>query len=224
MSNSTEKPAVEPHGFGRSPFWLVGGAVLVGLALSLLLFGGDWWGQKASQGGQGATAVLPQLALTPGAARVAELPAQSLDWLAVGDTAYNFYLPDLDGNLIDLESFRGQPVILNFWATWCAPCRQEMPALQAVYDAYQADELVILAVNAQESHQDVTDFFNELDLTFTPLLDYEGEIINLYSIFNFPTTYFVDEAGRVTAVHRGQLSEEQIATYLDATLQAQQEN
>lgn len=138
--------------------------------------------------------------------------------MEVGDTAYNFYLSDLDGQNLNLEAFRGQPVILNFWATWCGPCRVEMPALQAAYESHQADELVILAVNDQEAHQDVADFFSELELTFTPLLDQEGEVSRLYHVFNFPTTYFIDEDGRVTAVHRGVLSAEQIETYLAATL------
>jgi peroxiredoxin len=221
MDDSTEKAPLKPPDRGRSPFWLVGGAVLIGLALALLLFGGDWWGDGGVRYG-GETAVLPQLSAQTDGARVAELPPpSSANWLAVGDTAYNFFLPDLDGNVIDLESFRGRPVIINFWATWCAPCRQEMPDLQAVYEERQGDELVILAVNSQESYQEVADFFAELELTFTPLLDYEGEIVNLYNVFNFPTTYFVDAEGQITAVHRGQLSEEQIEAYLDATIPAQ---
>lgn len=201
----------EPH--GRSPLLFIGGAILLGVALSLLLFGSNLWGSDRED-----TAVFPQLASQPGTAKIAALPASSTELLEVGDTAYNFYLNDLDGNIVDLESFRGQPVILNFWATWCAPCRVEMPALQAAYEAHQDDGLVILAVNDEETYQEVADFFAELGLTFTPLLDAEGEISRLYNVFNFPSSYFIDGTGRITAVHRGLLTDEQIETYLAATI------
>ena len=194
------------------PFLFLGGAVLLGLALALLLFGSGWFGDGAAR----ETAVLPQLPAPDGSARVAELPASNGRFLEAGDVAYNFYLSDLDGNIIDLESFRGQPVIINFWATWCPPCRVEMPALQAAYEAHEADGLVILAVNSGESYQQVDKFFAEFGLTFTPLLDSEGTITRLYNIFNFPSTYFVDEAGVITAVHRGALNLQQIETYLNA--------
>lgn len=212
------KPAdssLEPEKLhGRSPILLIGGAILLGLAFSLLLFGGNLLsGEKA-----GDTAVFQQLPAQTGDAKVAQLPPSSSKLLTAGDTAYNFYLNDLDGNTVDLESFRGQPVIVNFWATWCAPCRVEMPALQTAYESHQEDGLVILAVNDQESHQEVSKFVDELGLTFTPLLDSEGEISHLYSVFNFPSTYFVDSTGTITAVHRGLLTTEQIETYLATTL------
>lgn len=212
-SESSPSPA-QPH--GRSPLFLVGGAVLVGLALALLLFGGGWLDDESSTDGQ--SALFTQLPAQSGDARVAQLPASSGKLLAVGDTAYNFFLSDLEGNVVNLESFRGQPVIVNFWATWCAPCRLEMPALQAAYDSHQDDGLVVLAINDQESHQDVSEFIAELGLTITPLLDTEGQIARLYNVYNFPTTYFIDDAGRVTAVHRGLLTDEQIEEYLAVTL------
>jgi peroxiredoxin len=208
---SEVKPKPEQSN-GRSPFLFLGGAVLLGLALALLLFGSGWFGAGAER----ETAVLSQLPAPDGSARVAELPASSPAFLEVGDVAHNFYLSDLAGNIVDLESLRGRPVVINFWATWCAPCRVEMPALQAAYEAHQEDGLVILAVNSGESYQLVSDFFTEFGLTFTPLLDSEGTITRLYNIFNFPSTYFVDEDGVITAVHRGALNLEQIETYLNA--------
>lgn len=213
LVDSSPKPEKEAR-HGRSPLLLVGGAVLLGLALSLLLFGSSLLGR-----GQSAdTAVFQQLPAQTGDAKVAQLPASSSEILDVGDTAVNFYLHDLEGNIVDLEAFRGQPVILNFWATWCAPCRVEMPALEAAYQAHQDDGLVILAVNAQETHQEVTRFFDELGLTFTPLLDADGEISHLYNVYNFPSSYFIDAAGTITAVHRGLLTKQQIETYLADTI------
>jgi thiol-disulfide isomerase/thioredoxin len=128
-------------------------------------------------------------------------------------------LNDVDGRPVQLNDLRGQPVILNFWATWCAPCRVEMPDLQAVYERHQADGLVILAINREETAVTVRDFFyDELDLTFTPLLDETGDVSRLYGVANYPTSVFVDNEGMVTAVHLGLMIEEQIEGYLADTI------
>ncbi|MCZ7669811.1 MAG: TlpA family protein disulfide reductase [Chloroflexi bacterium] len=145
---------------------------------------------------------------------MAQIAPGSSGLLAVGDSAHNFHLPDLDGEVVSLEDFRGQPVIVNFWATWCAPCRLEMPALQAAQTQYADEGLVVLALNDQESAAAVAAFVAELDLNLTTLLDPEGVISALYQVYNFPTTYFIDGEGVITAVHRGLLTPEQIDVYL----------
>jgi cytochrome c biogenesis protein CcmG/thiol:disulfide interchange protein DsbE len=135
--------------------------------------------------------------------------------LTVGDTAYDFTLQDLNGNTHTLSDYRGQPVIINFWATWCAPCRIEMPELQAAFERYEEDGLVILAIDNDEPPDAVRAFFyDEMDLTFTPLLDDGAEVSDLYSVFNFPSTYFVNAQGEVTAIHLGPMVESQIDGYM----------
>ena len=195
---------------GRSPFLLLGGAILLGLAAALLIFGSSLFKQEES--------VLQQIPEGAGEATVAQLSSDSDGFLDVGDTALNFHLQDLAGDTVSLEDFRGQPVMINFWATWCAPCRIEMPALQATQDAHQDDDLVILAVNDQEAPDEVSQFVEELDLSLTTLVDQKGVVSELYNVFNFPTTYFVDGDGVITAVHRGFLVEEQIEEYLSNTI------
>ena len=183
---------------GRSP-------LLLGLAAGLLLFGGDLFG------GGSDTSVLEQVPLLS----APDSSSRRGDPLTVGDTAVDFTLADLEGSAVSLSDFRGQPVIINFWATWCAPCRIEMPELQAVYDAYRDDGLVILALDQDESPEQVRAFFyDEMDLTFTPLLDDGAQISALYGAINFPTTYFVNGEGEITAVHRGLMNEEIIIGYL----------
>jgi len=128
-------------------------------------------------------------------------------------------LNDLEGNEISLVDFRGRPVIINFWATWCGPCRIEMPELQEAFEEGQEAGLAILAVNMEETPEMVSRFFyDDLGLTFTPLLDREGEVTDLYGVFNLPTTYFVNPEGTIAAVHRGPLTGGQIDGYLHQTV------
>jgi cytochrome c biogenesis protein CcmG/thiol:disulfide interchange protein DsbE len=105
-------------------------------------------------------------------------------------------------------------VILNFWATWCAPCRVEMPALQAASERYADQGVVLLAVNASESRDQVADYMDELGLTFPAVLDPQGEIIDLYEVRVFPTTIWIDAEGVVRAEHYGALDDALIDDYL----------
>ena len=162
-------------GNGRSPFLLLGGAILLGLAAALLIFGSGLFKQDDS--------VLQQIPEGPGEDKVAQLSPDSSILLEVGDTAHNFHLQDLDGNTVSLEDFRGQPVMINFWATWCAPCRIEMPALQATQEAHQEDGLVVLAVNDQQTPDTISDFVEELGLSLTTLVDQKGVVSKLYNVF-----------------------------------------
>lgn len=186
---------------GRSSLLLVAGLFLIGLAAALLLFGGDLFNKTES-------ADLPQVSDDGG--------GPNLDTIQeIGAPAYDFTLQDLDGNAVTLSDLQGHPVILNFWATWCAPCRIEMPEFQTVYENHPDGDLAIVAVNLDEPADRVTNFFrDDLGLTFTALLDDGGVIADQYGVFTYPTTYFIDADGVVTAVHRGSLTEKYIEDYL----------
>ena len=132
---------------------------------------------------------------------------------AVGKPAPGFSLVSLTNEKITLESFAGHPVLINFWATWCTPCRLEMPLLQKYYQRF-APDLVILAVNMQEPETDVHVFANELGLDFTILLDSEASVGELYLVQGLPTTYFIDRKGKISAIHIGMLSQKQLDGYL----------
>ena len=186
---------------GRSSLLLVAGLFLIGLAAALLLFGGDLFNKTES-------ADLPQVS--------DDSSGPNLDSIQeIGAPAYDFTLQDLDGNAITLSDLEGHPVILNFWATWCAPCRIEMPEFQAVYENHPDGDLAIVAVNLDEPADRVSKFFrDDLGLTFTALLDDGGVIADQYGVFTYPTTYFLNADGVVTAVHRGSLTEKYIEDYL----------
>ena len=194
----------------RNPLWLVAGFFILGLALALLLFG-----NQLLPGQQEDSVDLQQVPAFKGVNREdVPLPEGGAP-LNVGDTAYNFDLPDLDGRRVTLAEFSGKPVIINFWATWCPPCRLEMPEFQRAYEAYQEENLVILAINEAEQPEVVRSFFyEEMGYTYTPLLDEEGAVAETYGAIGLPSTFFVDAAGAVSAVHRGALSQEQLQNYL----------
>lgn len=139
--------------------------------------------------------------------------------LAVGDPAWELEAVDVNGNSVTLNDFAGQPIIINYWASWCGPCRIEFPHLQEAYEQYQDEGVVLLAINQQEDAETAVDFFRELGLSFTPLLDEDGEIGRQYQIGRtLPTTFFINPAGKVTAVHRGPMTFGQIEGYLADTL------
>jgi peroxiredoxin len=133
-----------------------------------------------------------------------------------GRPAPDFALPDLDGNTVRLSDFSGRPVVLNFWATWCAPCRLEMPELAQAAADYADRDLVVLAINQDETAEQVGDFLSEVGLSLTALLDAGGEVGAAYGAFFLPTTFIVGPDGIVGAVHRGILSRAELDDYLAA--------
>jgi peroxiredoxin len=113
----------------------------------------------------------------------------------IGNQALDFQLEDLNGQTISLSDLRGRPIILNFWATWCGPCRAEMPYLQQVYDQWQEQGLVLLAVNLKENSSQVNQFMQSNGYSFSVLFDNSGSVGNQYDIQAIPTTFFIDTDG-----------------------------
>jgi peroxiredoxin len=120
-----------------------------------------------------------------------------------GFAAPEFALETYQGEPIALADLRGQAVVINFWATWCPPCRAEMPAIQAVYDKYRDQGLVVLAVDQQETEAQVAPFAEEMGLTFPILMDREGAVSAQYQVKALPATFFVDRQGIVQEVTLG---------------------
>jgi len=211
-----------PETNGRNPFVVLIGFSLLGAALALLLFGGDLL-RSDDEAGVAARVGEAMVVFNTPAAGQSPFAAASGDAPQIGDTAVDFLLDDFDGNPVSLSDFRGQPVIVNFWATWCAPCRVEMPELQATFEAYQDEGLVILALNQDEPLAIARRYFyDEMGLTFTPLQDNRRMVAAQYgAFFTMPTTYFIDGDGVITAVHRGPLVQSQLESYLGLTIGSQ---
>jgi peroxiredoxin len=128
----------------------------------------------------------------------------------VGRALPDFNLPDLDGKMVRLSDYRGRPVLINFWATWCPPCRAEMDDLEAFYYDHQKEGLMILAVNSGESRDIAAEFAQELGLSFTVLLDEDFTISDQWLINSLPTSILVDRDGVVQVIHVGLFSAEQM--------------
>jgi len=125
----------------------------------------------------------------------------------VGELAPDFTLVNLDGENVSLSDFKGKPVLINLWATWCGPCRIEMPAVQSRFERYQDDGFVVLAVNFDEKRGDVQAFRDEFGLTFQMLLDPGAEVQKLYRTRSYPSSFFVDRNGVIQVQHIGVMTE-----------------
>ncbi len=115
----------------------------------------------------------------------------------VGYMAPDFVLPGLDGQTVRLSDFRGKKAIfLNFWATWCPPCRLEMPTMEKAYQEYKSQGLKVLAVSIDGGQKSVVkNFLQEFKLTFPALLDPDMEVLRLYRMFSLPATFLIDKQG-----------------------------
>jgi cytochrome c biogenesis protein CcmG/thiol:disulfide interchange protein DsbE len=134
----------------------------------------------------------------------------------IGSVAPDFSLVDLDGNMVHLADLRGQPVIVNFWASWCGPCVDEFPLLKSVADQHTSDGLVVLGIVYQDRSEAARAFMEQNGGTWQALMDPDDRVARAYNIFGPPETYFVGRDGTIVARHIGQLT----AASLDAKVAA----
>jgi len=121
----------------------------------------------------------------------------------IGFTAPDFTLPTVDKKEISLSDYRGRPVILNFWATWCGPCRYEVPAFKAFSEKYTADDVVVIAVNTQDDPDSALGYAKADGLKFVIPVDPRGTVANMYNVRGLPTTFFISETGIITSIKIG---------------------
>lgn len=118
--------------------------------------------------------------------------------------APEFALADLAGNRVRLSDHRGHVVLLNFWATWCPPCRAEMPSMEKLYQAYRDRGLLILAISGDRTGQSTVEaFVQEVGVTFPILLDPANEVFAQYGVRGLPTSYLLDRQGRIVSAEAG---------------------
>jgi len=128
---------------------------------------------------------------------IAQQAGKGLTSLPDRPLAPGFTLTDLDGNSHRLSDYRGQVVIVNFWATWCPPCRAEMPSMQRAWEQLQKQGIVMLGINVGEDEDTIFQFTADYPVEFPLLLDQESKVIDQWPVLGLPTTFVVDPGGRI---------------------------
>ena len=126
--------------------------------------------------------------------------------VSVGEQAPDFILVDLNDNPISLSDFRGKTVFLNFWATWCPPCRAEMPQMEALYQDYKDEDVVIIGLDIQETREEVSQYVQQGGYSWLFILDASGKVATNYEVTAIPTSFFIDGDGIIRAVSTGAMS------------------
>lgn len=127
-------------------------------------------------------------------------PAEGVE---AGALAPDFSLKTLDGRTVTLSQFRGKVVFLNFWASWCPPCRAEMPSMERLNEVFAGKDFVMLAVNVEQDRGAVQAFLDDHPHAFSVLLDPQAKAQNLYQVYRFPETFLIDRQGRIVERYLG---------------------
>lgn len=135
--------------------------------------------------------------------------------VAVGEVAPDFALVDMQGNKHRLSDYRGQGVFLNFWGTWCPPCKKEMPYINNQYHQYKDKGVQVLSIDINESALAVNQFADRLKLDFPIMIDTNKDVMNVYGIDPLPATFLIDKDGKVVKYHKGELTENKIRGFME---------
>ncbi len=125
-----------------------------------------------------------------------------------GDYAPDFELKTFDGQTVRLSDYKGKAVMLNFWATWCPPCRAEIPDMQKVYETTDYEILAVNVTGSESKMKHVEQFIEKYDMTFPVALDEASAVSTMYNAFSLPTTYFIDEEGKIVQIIEGPLNKD----------------
>lgn len=158
------------------------------------------------------TSILTVLAAAIALTIYANLTKGDSPKVEVGMEAPDFILTDINGNKHRLSDYKGQGVLLNFWATYCKPCEREMPLLEDQFHQYKDQGVVFLAVNIGETDMVVNHFVSKYELAFPILNDKAQEVLTAFGVDPLPVTFLIDKEGHIVKVHKGEILNEKMAT------------
>lgn len=134
------------------------------------------------------------------------------------EIAPDFTLENMAGEKVSMSELKGSPVFLNFWASWCRPCREEMPDIEKIQQVYEKKGLKVFAINAREDRETVEKFKKNTGVEVPILLDATGDVMKLYKIFGLPVSYFIDREGKVVATIMGKMAYEDMDIQVNGIL------
>lgn len=136
--------------------------------------------------------------------------------IKAGDSAPNFVLTDLEGKKHQLSDYKGQGVLLNFWGTWCPPCKEEMPALNNAYAKYKDQNVQVISINIAQSNFEVQNFVDEYKLNFPMTIDRSKSVMRAYNVDQLPATFLINKEGEITEIITHGITETQFEQYMES--------
>ena len=146
---------------------------------------------------------------------------RSSDKPVVGGKPPAMKLLGLDGKVHTLDEYKGKALVINFWATWCTYCVNEMPALQQQWEKWRDQGVVVLGINTGEDQMTVTNFTQQLGTDFPIWFDFDNEAVRDYGVVPMPTTFFVDKTGRIASIREGELNLSTLDTQIQQLVQTE---
>lgn len=129
--------------------------------------------------------------------------------------APDFTLPTFDGGQLSLARYRGQPVVINFWASWCPPCREEAPILERVWRRYTDQGILFIGIDIQDKEEDARAYLKEFDITYPNVMDEDGTVTVDYGVIGIPVTFFIGKTGLVERRWVGAIREDQLSAWVE---------
>ncbi len=201
--DSATSEAVSPSEAGARARARVWRSVVLPLLVVGAIAGAIWWLEYRPEARECPRSPISGQCYGPTDLAASQVPPGMKVGPDVGKLAPDFFLETLTGGELRLSDLRGRAVVLNFWATWCLPCRKEIPQLVAAYNQFADQGLVVVGVNLQESPDTIRRYAEDFGMDFPIALDRRGSVADEYRLLGIPTTYFIDRQGVVRSVFRG---------------------
>ena len=144
--------------------------------------------------------------------------------IIIGSRAPDFSMTSLSGQQINLKDLKGQGVLVNFWATWCYPCREEMDDLKAAYEKYKDQGIVILGIDMKEGEDTVRKFIESYKITYPILIDMDGKVSDAYNVFGIPSSFVIDREGIIRDIILGEMNQDSINNKIERLISMEKGN